>query len=443
MKQRLVLLLMILFLPVAALAHSGGTDSKGGHYDRSTGKYHYHHGYSAHQHPNGICPYDSRYSTVTQATSTPKIVIRTLAPTKKPLPTNTPTPRPSPTTLWAGTSSLQLASNTTTASSTPTPTSKLRPAVTVAPRSMVTSTPRATVTTTATPRITSTASDSALPYHIIPSTVETVSFDWKNILFVVIALLSLCHTVLSSIKQRKEREKYYADLRILRRDLKQKEEYISSVDKKISLLEQKLHDANRHIEQQRVRQFSSGNFSHQIETAKAESEKSSEHELQLAYAKISNLEQKLNGSYDRIEKLKKELESALIHTPKYSVPATPQLTPTPRMTLFYKTHYPKTWGYIENNTIYPDSYVSIYNYYWGELQKRHGDGIVFDTLTDQEQSYVRYLPCGDYVFLSDIKSDTYHINPNCYSLLKTPYLTVDAIHANGRKRCTKCVPPPK
>ena len=39
-------------------AHPGRTDSKGGHYNRSTGEYHYHHGYSAHQHTNGECPYD-------------------------------------------------------------------------------------------------------------------------------------------------------------------------------------------------------------------------------------------------------------------------------------------------------------------------------------------------------------------------------------------------
>ena len=30
----------------------------GGHYDNSTGKYHFHHGKSAHQHENGRCPYD-------------------------------------------------------------------------------------------------------------------------------------------------------------------------------------------------------------------------------------------------------------------------------------------------------------------------------------------------------------------------------------------------
>lgn len=47
---------MVLACP--AFAHSGRTDSKGGHYDRSTGEYHYHHGYKAHQHENGVCPYD-------------------------------------------------------------------------------------------------------------------------------------------------------------------------------------------------------------------------------------------------------------------------------------------------------------------------------------------------------------------------------------------------
>lgn len=41
-----------------AIAHPGRTDSHGGHYDSSTGEYHYHHGYPAHQHENGICPYN-------------------------------------------------------------------------------------------------------------------------------------------------------------------------------------------------------------------------------------------------------------------------------------------------------------------------------------------------------------------------------------------------
>lgn len=42
---------------MTCFAHSGGTDANGGHYDSSTGEYHYHHGYPAHQHPDGMCPY--------------------------------------------------------------------------------------------------------------------------------------------------------------------------------------------------------------------------------------------------------------------------------------------------------------------------------------------------------------------------------------------------
>ncbi len=45
----------------AALAHGGRTDANGGHRDNRNvsglGAYHYHHGYEAHLHPDGICPY--------------------------------------------------------------------------------------------------------------------------------------------------------------------------------------------------------------------------------------------------------------------------------------------------------------------------------------------------------------------------------------------------
>lgn len=51
-----VAILFSVCLPVSA--HPGRTDSQGGHYDRSTGEYHFHHGYPAHQHTDGVCPYD-------------------------------------------------------------------------------------------------------------------------------------------------------------------------------------------------------------------------------------------------------------------------------------------------------------------------------------------------------------------------------------------------
>lgn len=50
---------LFLFFSIIVTAHPGRTDSAGGHYDYSTGEYHYHHGYSAHQHKNGVCPYDN------------------------------------------------------------------------------------------------------------------------------------------------------------------------------------------------------------------------------------------------------------------------------------------------------------------------------------------------------------------------------------------------
>lgn len=66
MRKRLLafLLAFLLLLSPTVLAHSGKTDAHGGHYDRSTGEYHYHHGYPAHQHydmdGDGVadCPYD-------------------------------------------------------------------------------------------------------------------------------------------------------------------------------------------------------------------------------------------------------------------------------------------------------------------------------------------------------------------------------------------------
>lgn len=62
MKKLIALFITVLItlsLCIPALAHSGDTDSKGGHYNHNNGVYHYHHGYPEHQHPGGECPYKS------------------------------------------------------------------------------------------------------------------------------------------------------------------------------------------------------------------------------------------------------------------------------------------------------------------------------------------------------------------------------------------------
>lgn len=61
MKRIFSLLLsaaLLLLFPASVFAHAGKTDANGGHFDLSTGEYHYHHGFPAHQHTDGYCPYN-------------------------------------------------------------------------------------------------------------------------------------------------------------------------------------------------------------------------------------------------------------------------------------------------------------------------------------------------------------------------------------------------
>ena len=56
-----VAILLLLTCTITIYAHSGNTDERGGHYDQETGKYHFHHGWPAHPHQNGVCPYAEAY----------------------------------------------------------------------------------------------------------------------------------------------------------------------------------------------------------------------------------------------------------------------------------------------------------------------------------------------------------------------------------------------
>lgn len=66
-------LILTLILPCPAFAHSGKTDSNGGHHDYNNisdlGSYHYHcNGNPAHLHTDGICPYSSNTLSPSLAT---------------------------------------------------------------------------------------------------------------------------------------------------------------------------------------------------------------------------------------------------------------------------------------------------------------------------------------------------------------------------------------
>lgn len=63
LKTLLFIVLICVSMSFTSFAHSGRTDSNGGHHDYKNnsglGSYHYHHGYPAHLHPGGVCPYSS------------------------------------------------------------------------------------------------------------------------------------------------------------------------------------------------------------------------------------------------------------------------------------------------------------------------------------------------------------------------------------------------
>lgn len=68
-------------MAMSVQAHSGRTDASGGHRDNKNksglGSYHYHHGYSAHLHNGGVCPYET---PVEKPTQTPQAPVPTQPP---------------------------------------------------------------------------------------------------------------------------------------------------------------------------------------------------------------------------------------------------------------------------------------------------------------------------------------------------------------------------
>lgn len=79
LQKQLFVFALCLCLLVVVSAHSGKTDSQGGHYDRDSGGYHYHHGYPAHQHTDkdgdGVldCPYLFDDKTVSDSDDTEQV----------------------------------------------------------------------------------------------------------------------------------------------------------------------------------------------------------------------------------------------------------------------------------------------------------------------------------------------------------------------------------
>lgn len=92
MRKFLLSIILICVLVAPALAHPGGTDTYGGHYDHSTGEYHYHHGYPPHDHEDldgdGIldCPHNFKDKAGESSGQSSGSVTRYPTPTRPPSP---------------------------------------------------------------------------------------------------------------------------------------------------------------------------------------------------------------------------------------------------------------------------------------------------------------------------------------------------------------------
>lgn len=136
-------------------------------------------------------------------------------------------------------------------------------------------------------------------------------------------------------------------------------------------------------------------------------------------------------------------------TPPASAPPTstihldpePTAADIPDCPRIYRNNYPATWAYIQRYAGNAEDYVYYYHFVWGKLQEHHGDGIIYGSLSEDQQKLVNYLPLGNVVYLSSTKSDKYHATPECYSLLKSSPFAVKKDDVLTKQRCTKCVPP--
>lgn len=105
----------------------------------------------------------------------------------------------------------------------------------------------------------------------------------------------------------------------------------------------------------------------------------------------------------------------------------------------YDREYPATWAYICKNADDPYEYVEYYDSVWGDLQRYHGDGVPFDTLTSYEQSLVHYPEKGSYIYFASKTSKTYHSTAKCYTLLKSNVVSRLATISSRFEPCSKCV----
>lgn len=408
-----------------AFAHAGKTNSNGGHYDYSTGEYHYHHGYPAHKHINGNCPYDFKDKTGENSGSSSS----------------------GNQYFWSYTS---------------------------APRP--TSTPRITNTScpTNTPRLTK-------PEESVPLL--------KNPWFYVLGgagVLVFCFVVRRK-RENEERQRQYAEeRRKAEEECKRKAE--EALRKKQEAEKERLRKKEETRQQMvayyrdnDLRQLSGmppdidvKNISHYGSRFCCEVYSAGESIsiwVSNEYSKVYHRQYCRQCRYgtspvNPYDTSSRQLTPCRICYPPslpddtwykefvrlykecLSYGANPRISPSPylaeltKILQLYRNKYPLTWGYISQHADEPEKYILTYHQIWGKLQEAHGDGMIFGTLSAAEQDLVNYPKLGDDIYFASTSAKTYHSTPSCYALLKTRSpLSLNKVFRTSCKRCSKCVPP--
>lgn len=432
MRRWVLFLAVILCFCSSASAHGGKTDSNGGHYDRSTGEYHYHHGYPAHKHTNGKCPYNFKDKTGEGSGSSSSGSQYSWSYTSAPRPTSTPR-----------------------RTNTPRPTSTLRPKKQNEP-------------------------------------VPLLKNPWFYILSGAVVLL-FCFAV-HRIHENEERQRRYAEecrraeeeRRKAEEERKRREE--EELRKKQEAEKERLR--KKEETRQRMVAYYRDNDLRQLSGMPSDIDiKNISHYGSMFHCKVFSAGESISiwvsnehskvyherhcrqcryGTYpvNPYDTSARHLtpckmcfppplpddtwykEFVRLYKDCLSYGATPTISPSPylaeatKVLQLYRSKYPATWAYISQHADDPEKYILTYHQIWGRLQEAHGDGMIFGTLSAADQQLVNYPQLGDDVYFASISAKTYHSTTSCYALLKTRNpLPHSKIYCTPYKRCSKCVPP--
>lgn len=409
----LIFTLFLILICSCSFAHGGKTDGSGGHYDYSSGEYHYHHGYPAHKHTNGKCPYDFKDKTGENSGSSSSGSLYTWSYTSAPRPTST------------------------------TRSTK----------------PEEAVSLLKNPLFYALSGACVLVFFFVVHRKRQNEERQRQ--------CAEERRKTEEERKRKEEEELRKKQEAEKERLRKKEEtrqrmvayYRDNDLRQLSGMPSDIDVKNISWYGSRFRcdVYSAGESISIWVSNEYSKVYHRRHCSQCRYGTYPV------NPYDTISRhltpckicyppplpddtWYKEFVRLYIDCLSYGV--TPTISPSPylaestKILNLYRNEYPATWRYISKHADEPEKYILTYHQIWGKLQEAHGDGMIFGTLSASDQELVNYPKLGDNIYFASSSVRIYHSTPSCYVLLKTRTpLSLNKAYCTACKRCSKCVPP--